>query len=173
MERGKKYCITLINANADSHVFHMHGHTFTTLETAMSPALGTAGRAAQHTAAWRDSVLVPGGQCSRRTICFEADNSAGGDWPFHCHMAYHLASGMMLLIRYQEAGVGEGKLCQRLENIADKERRKLKWTMALGMACILAVITLGWMVALGFRRRHKRNLYYTMPLSTVNQGHAT
>ena len=97
VDHGKRYCITLINANSDSHVFHMHGHTFTTLETSTSPIRSTAGSVPEQMAAWRDSVLVPGGQCSRRTICFEADNAAGGVWPFHCHMAYHLASGMMLL----------------------------------------------------------------------------
>ena len=172
VDHGKRYCITLINANADSHVFHMHGHTFTTLETSTSPIRSTAGSVSEQMAAWRDSVLVPGGQCSRRTICFEADNAAGGVWPFHCHMAYHLASGMMLLIRYQEDGNRGGEVCQRLAAIEDQERRKVKQKMAEGVACVLAAIALGWMVVLGLRHRHKRDLYYTMPLPTVTQPYA-
>lgn len=68
---GEKYCITLINSNADAHVFHLHGHVFTTVET-------TVGRG--QLGVWRDSVLVPGGNCARRTLCFKADNAAGGYW---------------------------------------------------------------------------------------------
>ena len=64
-------------------------------------------------------------------------------------------------------------MCLRLAKIGDIEGRMLTGTMGVGRAGCLDVFTRGGMVALGFRRRHKRNLYYTMPLSTVNQGHAT
>jgi FtsP/CotA-like multicopper oxidase with cupredoxin domain len=46
---GAKYCITLINSNADAHVFHLHGHVFTTVETA---------RGRGFSGVWRDSVRI-------------------------------------------------------------------------------------------------------------------
>jgi hypothetical protein len=87
-------------------------------------------------------------------------------------MAYHLASGMMLLIRYQEDGNGGREVCQRLAAIENQERRKMKQKMAEGVACVLAAIALGWMVVLGLRHRHTRKLYYTMPLPTATQSYA-
>ena len=72
---GGTYCVTLINSNADAHVFHLHGHTFASIETAGRAAEPGAG---QTLTPRRDSVVVPGGNCSRRTVCFVADNPAGG-----------------------------------------------------------------------------------------------
>jgi FtsP/CotA-like multicopper oxidase with cupredoxin domain len=66
VEYGSKYCITFLNADADAHVFHLHGHEMTTVET--SSPTNRRGRLA----AWRDSVVVPGGDCARRTVCFVA-----------------------------------------------------------------------------------------------------
>jgi FtsP/CotA-like multicopper oxidase with cupredoxin domain len=35
------------------------------------------------------------------TIVFDADNP--GSWPFHCHHAYHMHSGMMGSVGYTSA----------------------------------------------------------------------
>jgi FtsP/CotA-like multicopper oxidase with cupredoxin domain len=35
-------------------------------------------------------------------IAFDANN-AGEHWAFHCHHLYHMASGMMSAIAYEEA----------------------------------------------------------------------
>ena len=89
---GGKYCVTLINSNADAHVFHLHGHTFASIETAARAAEPVVDEHAvfedafqhganQRQAPRRDSVVVPGGNCSRRTVCFVADNPAGGFAP--------------------------------------------------------------------------------------------
>ena len=47
----------------------------------------------------RDVVLVP--PMESVTIVFDADNP--GSWPFHCHHAYHMNSGMMGSIGYTSA----------------------------------------------------------------------
>lgn len=82
---GEKYCITLINSNADSHVFHLHGHVFTTVETSKGHG---------HLGVWRDSVLVPGGNCAKRTVCFNADNAAGGYWVLSLLLAVPLTHSL-------------------------------------------------------------------------------
>ena len=49
--------------------------------------------------ALRDVVLVP--PMESVTIVFDADNP--GSWPFHCHHAYHMNSGMMGSVGYTSA----------------------------------------------------------------------
>ena len=84
---GGSYCVTLINSNADAHVFHLHGHTFASIETAARAAEPGAG---QTQSPRRDSVVVPGGNCSRRTVCFVADNPAGGLACIHVYMYIYM-----------------------------------------------------------------------------------
>ncbi len=43
----------------------------------------------------RDMVIAP--QMESVTIQFDADNA--GEWPIHCHNAYHLAAGMMTTVK--------------------------------------------------------------------------
>jgi len=37
----------------------------------------------------------------RLTVAFDADNA--GIWPLHCHLLYHLDSGMFTVVKYDGA----------------------------------------------------------------------
>jgi len=58
---------------------HLHGHFFRVGDALM------------------DTVRVPG-HMGQVTFDFRADNP--GNWLFHCHNLYHLASGMARVVRY-------------------------------------------------------------------------
>ena len=47
----------------------------------------------------RDTVEVP--PKSTMTIAFDANNP--GIWAFHCHILYHLATGMFTVVKYEGA----------------------------------------------------------------------
>ena len=88
VDTGDVACIDLVNFNADAHPMHLHGHTFKVVEldgVAVDGAL-------------RDTLLMERGDCHSARICFVAD--APGVWPFHCHMNYHLAAGMLTTVEY-------------------------------------------------------------------------
>ena len=78
--------IILRNQTMMSHPMHLHGHHF------QVTALGRA----RLSGALRDTVMVPPRESV--TIAFDANNP--GEWPLHCHNAYHLEAGMMTSIEY-------------------------------------------------------------------------
>ncbi|MBT8475593.1 MAG: multicopper oxidase family protein [Alphaproteobacteria bacterium] len=80
---GETVMIDIVNATAEPHGMHLHGHHF--------HQVGQGGRLVP----LRDTILMDGG--ARMTIAFVADNP--GDWMFHCHMLAHQAMGMMSWIR--------------------------------------------------------------------------
>ena len=86
VEKGKVLRIELINDTMMHHPMHLHGHFFRVLNRngAHSPL--------KHT------VDVP--PMGRRTIEFLADEE-GGDWFFHCHLLYHMDSGMARVFSYR------------------------------------------------------------------------
>lgn len=93
VEVGDRVCFRITNHNADNHAMHLHGHSF--------QVVSIDGK--QINGAVRDTVLVPRGQCRTVEICFDADapGEGGAAWPFHCHMSYHLAAGMVTTVEYQ------------------------------------------------------------------------
>lgn len=64
---------------------HLHGHHFQVVGLGQTSLRG----------AMRDMVIAP--QMESVTIQFDADNA--GEWPIHCHNAYHLAAGMMTTVK--------------------------------------------------------------------------
>ena len=81
LEQGKSYIFELVNHTPHSHPIHIHGLTFTVLESnkrEIEPF---------HT----DTVLLRPDE--RVRAAFVADNP--GDWMFHCHIIEHQISGMM------------------------------------------------------------------------------
>ncbi|AJE48814.1 Multicopper oxidase with three cupredoxin domains (includes cell division protein FtsP and spore coat protein CotA) [Celeribacter indicus] len=80
--------ITMRNSSMMSHPMHLHGHHFQVISI----------DGARLSGAVRDTVLVPPG--STMTIAFDADNP--GKWPFHCHHLYHMATGMMSYVIYED-----------------------------------------------------------------------
>lgn len=88
IKRGEVLRLELINDTMMHHPIHLHGHFFRVL----------AGQGAD--APLKHTLDVP--PMGRRTIEFEADES--GDWLFHCHLLYHMHSGMSRIFSYQEQG---------------------------------------------------------------------
>jgi FtsP/CotA-like multicopper oxidase with cupredoxin domain len=85
---GQQVCVAMYNINADAHVMHLHGHSFQV----------TNMNGVEIDGAVRDTLLTPRGSCTYAEFCFEAQNP--GEWPFHCHMTYHLYAGMLTTVKY-------------------------------------------------------------------------
>lgn len=85
IRKGEIIELELINDSMMHHPIHLHGHFFRLLmgHGARSPL--------KHT------VDVP--PMSRRLIEFEANEDK--DWMFHCHILYHMMSGMARVFRYE------------------------------------------------------------------------
>lgn len=86
VDRGDRVEVTLRNASMMAHPMHLHGHHFQVV------AIGGQ----RFAGALRDTVLVP--PMRSVTIAVDADNP--GQWAFHCHHLYHMASGMMATFAY-------------------------------------------------------------------------
>lgn len=87
--RGDRIRLSMRNMSMMGHPMHLHGHHFQVVAingTAIDGAV-------------RDTVYLP--PMARVDIAFTADNP--GNWPFHCHHLYHMVSGMMSYIRYEDA----------------------------------------------------------------------
>jgi len=76
VERGTAVSLHMVNDNAWPHAMHVHGHHFID---------------DRNPGAWRDTSLLARGET--RTLRFVADNP--GKWLIHCHMAEHMAAGMV------------------------------------------------------------------------------
>jgi FtsP/CotA-like multicopper oxidase with cupredoxin domain len=76
--------LTYINETMMAHPFHLHG-MFVQLDNGQSPDKLPN----KHT------VIVPPGQ----TVSVILTANEPGGWPFHCHLLYHMASGMMTTLK--------------------------------------------------------------------------
>lgn len=86
IRRGENVRMTLVNNTMMNHPIHLHGHFFRVVNDNgdYSPL--------KHT------VDVP----PMRTVVIEfAADEAPGDWMFHCHILYHMMSGMARIVRYK------------------------------------------------------------------------
>jgi len=87
---GDKLKIRIMNKKDSphpmQHPIHFHGQRFLVLS---DNGVTTSNFV------WKDTVLVPAGH----TIDILLDVSNPGDWMFHCHIAEHLGSGMMGLLK--------------------------------------------------------------------------
>ena len=85
LKRGELIELELVNDTMMHHPIHLHGHFFRLVmgQGARSPL--------KHT------VDVP--PMSSRTVEFEANEDK--DWMFHCHILYHMMSGMARVFRYE------------------------------------------------------------------------
>lgn len=92
VKEGERVQMTIANKTMMSHPMHLHGHDFHVVEIDGRPLRG----------AKRDTVLVPPGGVTK--IQFDADNI--GVWAYHCHILYHLASGMFTVVKYEGADTG-------------------------------------------------------------------
>jgi FtsP/CotA-like multicopper oxidase with cupredoxin domain len=86
IKRGEIIELELINDTMMHHPIHLHGHFFRLL-------MGNG----RHSPL-KHTVDVP--PMSRRTVEFEANEAK--DWMFHCHILYHMMSGMARVFRYED-----------------------------------------------------------------------
>lgn len=80
LEYGQRVRITYVNETMMNHPMHLHG-MFVELENGQPPET----RPRKH--------IVNVGPGRRYSVTFTADEA--GEWAFHCHLLYHMASGMM------------------------------------------------------------------------------
>jgi FtsP/CotA-like multicopper oxidase with cupredoxin domain len=81
---GKRYRLIFTNPSMMHHPMHMHGHWFILRNGHGShdPLLHT--------------IDVPPGA----TVTADVDTDASGQWLFHCHLLYHMMSGMSRVFQY-------------------------------------------------------------------------
>jgi hypothetical protein len=85
IRKGENIRIILYNNSMMRHPMHLHGHDFRLLNGQGENAI------------LKNIIdIMP---MERDTIEFAA-NEAGGDWFFHCHILYHMMSGMGRVFRY-------------------------------------------------------------------------
>ena len=78
--------VTMPNMSMMAHPMHLHGHHF--------QVVAIDGR--RFDGAMRDTVHVP----PHRSVTIAFDTVNPGEWAFHCHHLYHMATGMMGVVRY-------------------------------------------------------------------------
>jgi FtsP/CotA-like multicopper oxidase with cupredoxin domain len=84
---GQRVEVPLQNDSMMGHPMHIHGHHFQIVAIDEKRFSG----------AMRDTVWVP--PMRKVTVAFDAINR--GQWAFHCHHLYHMASGMMTSVEYE------------------------------------------------------------------------
>ncbi len=93
IKKGEIIELELVNDTMMHHPIHLHGHFFRLL-------MGQGRRSPlKHT------VDVP--PMSKRVVEFEANEEK--DWMFHCHILYHMMSGMARVFRYEPESGGSVK----------------------------------------------------------------
>src|SRR5215813_11726863 len=83
---GERVELIFVNQTRMQHPMHLHGHEFQVVEIDGKRFAGAV----------RDTVLVPPRR--RVVVAFDANNP--GLWALHCHLLYHLESGMFITLRY-------------------------------------------------------------------------
>jgi FtsP/CotA-like multicopper oxidase with cupredoxin domain len=84
--QGERVELVFTNKTPMPHPMHLHGHSFQVVEIDGKRFPG----------ARRDTVLVT--PRSRVTVAFDANNP--GWWALHCHLLYHMETGMFTTVRY-------------------------------------------------------------------------
>ena len=84
---GDRIEVTMTNMSMMAHPMHLHGHHFQVVAIDGKRIAGAV----------RDTVLIP----PRRAVTIAVDASNPGQWAFHCHHLYHMATGMMSTFGYQ------------------------------------------------------------------------
>jgi len=89
VKEGERVELVISNTTGMSHPMHLHGHVFEVSEIDGQKIAG----------AKRDTILVP--PKSTIKVIFDANNP--GVWAYHCHILYHLATGMFTVVKYENA----------------------------------------------------------------------
>jgi FtsP/CotA-like multicopper oxidase with cupredoxin domain len=89
VKEGERVEIVMRNDTGMSHPMHLHGHDVQVVEIDGKKLSGAV----------RDTLIVP--PKSTIKVIFDANNP--GVWAFHCHILYHLATGMFTVLKYEGA----------------------------------------------------------------------
>jgi FtsP/CotA-like multicopper oxidase with cupredoxin domain len=89
VRQRERVIVEMRNHSMMSHPMHLHGHHF--------QIVAINGR--EISGAMRDTVFLP--PMTSIAFAFDAVNS-GSAWAFHCHHLYHMATGMMATVGYEE-----------------------------------------------------------------------
>ena len=84
---GDRIEVKMTNMSMMAHPMHLHGHHF--------QVVAIDGK--RFSGAVRDTVLVP----PMRSVTIAIDANNPGQWAFHCHHLYHMATGMMSTFGYR------------------------------------------------------------------------
>lgn len=90
IKKGETIRFILKNPTGMSHPFHLHGHYFR--------VLGRSGELNLTDPALKDTVTIP--PKDNLVVQFDADNP--GKWFFHCHIEWHLGTGMAVVVEYED-----------------------------------------------------------------------
>ncbi|KAK9450187.1 Cupredoxin [Limtongia smithiae] len=111
------------NSDEGEHPFHLHGHDFWVLRTYEEKHAGIGKWFPQYAAEYnldnpirRDTVTVP--RLGHVVIRFIADSP--GIWALHCHIAWHVAGGMMM--QFNVAGVARDVVTEEMVEHCRVER---------------------------------------------------
>lgn len=109
IKRGENVRIILFNNSMMRHPMHLHGHDFRVLNSQ-----------AEHAPMKNIIDIMP---MERDTIEFAA-SEPGGDWFFHCHILYHMMSGMGRIFSYENSPVNPDlpDPQKALQNLFDDDR---------------------------------------------------
>ena len=91
VKEGERVELVISNTTGMSHPMHLHGHVFEVTEIDGQKITG----------AKRDTILVP----PKSTIKVVFDANDPGVWAYHCHILYHLATGMFTVLKYENADI--------------------------------------------------------------------
>ena len=89
IRHGERVGLVFTNDTNMAHPMHLHGHDFQVVEIDGEKISGPL----------RDTLVVP--PASKITVAFDADNP--GIWALHCHLIYHLVTGMFTVLKYDGA----------------------------------------------------------------------
>ena len=87
VKENKRIEVILQNDTQMAHPIHLHGHVFEVTEINGQKLINGA---------MRDTVMVLPGT----TVKIQFDAKHPGNWVMHCHMLYHMATGMVTLVNY-------------------------------------------------------------------------
>jgi FtsP/CotA-like multicopper oxidase with cupredoxin domain len=86
VREGERVELAFVNKTGMAHPMHLHGHDVQVVEINGNRFAGAV----------RDTVLVP----PKTTVKIAFDAVNPGWWALHCHMAYHMATGMFATVKY-------------------------------------------------------------------------
>lgn len=128
IKQGEVVRITLNNLTMMHHPMHLHGHFFRVLNKNgdYSPLKHTVNVAPM------------------QKIVIEFDASEYGDWFFHCHVLYHMNSGMSRIFSYAETPRDERLKKHQLTTLTNEANEVFTWgeiTVASHMTELHAIAT--------------------------------